>query len=339
MFSFSTPKVHVVITITNNDIRYVIVDKDKEGFFVVHHEEASLPEGIIEKGEILQAQALTTILRKMNSTIVNHLPSKKKAVYSLLLPHHYFRFETLSFEEPLPEKNTQQYVVQYLRDNSETYPWVTNHTYNLRYNQEENEVYVEALNNDIHMSYDTVLTTAGFKDTVITNNISACGPLLSDQKIAQIILFGEESSYLIGYRNGYRVSSQKFEISYRRFVSDIVRGLRIDSKVARKIIHEYGVSRAHKDEKVYTQLMRSLTPLLDILRKKKTRAQYPLYIWYLDTPITAMEEVIEKRVNITVKELNPFRLNNYPFHEVLTLHKDESYRYSLLIAYALLEMK
>lgn len=339
MFSFSTPKVQVVIAITNSDIRYVIVDKDSDGFFVVHHEEAELPEGIIEKGEILRAEALSSILKKVNGNIMTHLPAKKKAVYSLLLPHHYFRFETLSLQDPLPQKNTQQYLAQYLNDNSETYPWVTNHTYSFHYNEEDQEVYIEALNSDMYTSYETLLTTSGYKDVAITSNTTACGFLLSHHKTAQMVLFGEESSYLIGYRNGYRVSSQKFEISYRRFVAEIVKGLSIDKERARKIIREYGVSRAHKDERVYTQLMRSLTPLLDILRKKKTSAKYPLYVWYLDTPIVAMEEVIEKRVNINVTELNPFALPGYSFHEVLTLHKQESYRYSLLVAHALFQMK
>lgn len=333
------PKIQVVLSISNNDIRYVMVDRNDHGFFVVHHEEASLPEGIIEKGEILRAEALTTILKKVHDTIEGCLPVNKKAQYSLLLPHHYFRYEMISLEESLPEKKPQQFVADYLQENSDTYPWVTNHTYQFHYHEDDNELYIEALNSDIYTSYATVLSSAGFGDVTVTSNTTACGKLLSDQKTSQMVLFGEDSSYLIGYRNGHRIASQKFEISYQRFVADIVKSLSIDPDVARKIIREYGVSRAHKDEKVYNQLMRALTPLLDLLRKKRTLTKYPLYVWYLNTPIVAMEEVIEKRVGIEVSELNPLSLSLYPFNEVLTLHKHDSYRYSLLIAYALTQTK
>jgi Tfp pilus assembly PilM family ATPase len=335
MFSFSTKKVSVVVSISTNHISYVIVDKDSDGFFVVHYEEAVLPEGIIEKGEILKAEALTNILKKIRSTISEHVPSKRKVEYSLLLPHHYFRYEAIPLTLSPEEKNRKEYVQQFLKDNSDTYPWVTNHSYTFHYSQEAQELYISALNNDMYSSYRSVFQTAGYVDVNIESSTTACGILLNDQPLASLVLFGEDFSYLIGYRNGHRVSSQKFEISYQRFVSDIVRGLRIEPSVARKIISDYGVSRAHKDSKVYTQLMRSLTPLLDLLRKKKIVSKHPLHVWYLNTPIIAMEEVIEKRVGIEVKELHPLNIPTHNFHEVLTMHKDESYRYSLLLAYAM----
>ena len=339
MFGSSQPKKQVVLSLSDTEIAYLVVDRDENGFFVIHHERAELPKGIIQNAEVLRAEALTTILKKSYQDIMEHLPKKSRCSFSLLLPHVHFTHEIVGFGEEIPKKTLSRFIQKHLKENPERYPWSRTHSYTFEYSEERNEIAFEALDNEKYSSFRHVCEAAGIKEVGIVSNTKACGTLLENYPTASMILFGDESSYLIGYRNGYCISSQRFEVSYRRCITDITKGLRVDGNMAKKVIREYGVTRSHKDQSVYNQLMRSFTPLIDILRKRKTDKKQQLFTWHLRKPLRGMEEMFYKRVGVSVEELNPLHLDEYPFHEVLHLHKEESYQYSLLIAHAIVKMK
>ena len=334
MFSSKKNFVQVSIYIDDSIIRYLVLNKDENGFFVEHHDEAFLPQGVIVKGEILKAQVLLGILKKIQEKVTKKLTEMSKPQYSLLLKNDYFLNTQLELPGYSGGKNLTKQLKKFLSKHREDYSWFKDHNYRSHFDKETSKVYIQALPIEVYKSYQMLLTQAGMDPVSIYSDLYATEYLLDTQETAVVVVIGEDVSRVVEYRNNHYLSDQKFQVSYQKFTSDIIKNLGIKEDEARDIVRTYGVSRAHRDQKVYQHIMRSITPLVDFLRKRKTITQTPVCLWYLDTPVLGMADLLQKRLKTQVHKIDPLRHDTYFFHDIISLHRDDSHRYSLLLAHA-----
>jgi len=141
------------------------------------------------------------------------------------------------------------------------------------------------------------------------------------------------------FTSGIYLSYDPFSQSYNTFIADIEKNMGIDTDTARDIFYQYGFLRAHKEEKVYKQLLHSLNPLVIGLEKKISKLlknennQPDIFVVFENKPIPGFIDYLVKRLQIGITHLDIIETDD--FHEILNLHRDESYHYQSHIAQAL----
>ena len=98
-----------VIMMTDTYLSYITLEKQHDGFSISQHEMLELPQGILKNGEILKADVLYKILKKISKDI------KNKNI-DILLPHDYFHFANDILDEPSQKKNTRKRVKEYFEN-------------------------------------------------------------------------------------------------------------------------------------------------------------------------------------------------------------------------------
>lgn len=329
MFSQKQPTSKTVICITDSTVSYLTLKKNQHGFFVDAHQEVALVEGAIVRGEILMADFLYKILKKISSRIEN------KNI-DIILAHEYFLCQDADLSGISEKQALKKRVTQYLKELSDKYAWQKTHVCEFsyhNYNKKQNVLFT-CLPRDIHSSYTHILQKAGFNVQSIGSDILAFDHVVPKDRTS-LITISDDGVRMAEFKNGIFSSYKKFQVSYNILTQDIAKSLNIDELAARKILEEYGVLRAHKDEKVYKRLMRSLSPLLEFLSKRKIKDRSYLRIVFNHLPIPGVVDILKKTIHSDVAELDILRTEKYSFQDILSLHRDESYAYQAHIAQAL----
>ena len=334
MFASKKSSTQLVLYCDDLSIRYLLLDRDDQGLFVRAHDEAELPLGVLERGEILKAEAFTGILRTIKTAVEREGFKLKNIQTTLILDNDYFKHVDFDLPGYSFRKDLHKQIQSFIKNNDE-YSWLKDAHVSARYDDQQKKLYAYTLSKHLSSGYLHSLEKAGFRDVSIHSDMFACEQLVGSDPHVRMIVVGDKYSKLVELKHGHYVSDKKFQVSYQQFSSDIIKNLNIPKDTARKIVREYGVSRAHKDQKVYARIIRSLTPLVDYLRLQKDIRTTPLFLWYLDTPIIAMADVLSKRLSTQVQELDPLKQSPRAFHEVLSLQRDDSHRFSLLLAQAM----
>lgn len=318
-----------VIKIDDASLSYITLAKNDQGFFVSQHETIELPEGIIVRGEILKADVFFNILKKTASTFEN------KNI-DILLSHEYFLcadgvLDTSSKDVPLKKR-----VQDYFKNTANSESWHKTHvcefsTHTIR--NKENVLF-KCLPKDIQKSYVHVCKRAGFKVSSISSDILAFDHLLSDERTS-LIHVGAQTTRVAEFKSGMYMSHKTFEVSYHQFIKDIEKHLNISLMEARSILDQHGLLRSHREEKVYTRLLRSMSPLIDFLSKRKIKDALAIRVVFDEKPIPGFVDYVLKALKIDTAELDILYTNEYAFQDILSLHRDESYQYQSLIAQAL----
>jgi len=325
-------KYHISISISDTAFRYVVVDRDQNGFFVPAYGETFLEEGIVVKGEIIKASALLDVI----TSFKKNLPDSSVSIYSLVLPHQYFIHDSFLVAGVSSQKQKNSAIQQYLGDNIQQYPWAENHSC-LYQTDEHDMVYVEALPHERYQSYITLLSSCGIDNVEVHSDISAVSVMVKDSP-SVVIKIDNEKSYVFEINNGFVESKKTFELSYQSLVSDVVKFLGVDLDFARKVVRKYGVSRAHQEPKVYQRIVRSVSPLLDYLKVNKSTRKKKIYLWFSHEPLVGMKDVLTKQMHTEINVISPVHNEIALYHEVLDIHMDDTYRYSALLLTASLSM-
>lgn len=335
MFKSSRYQPRVIFAVNDHRIQYLILDHDDQGFFIVHHDEAELPEGIVSKGEVLRAEAFSEILRKAKKDIKEKLTSSGFNLI-VLLDSDYVDITTIKLPDFEEKNDAGKQLRSYLNKHREDYTCLDTHYYYVRQHN-QGVFHVELIEKHHYESYQTLFDVAGFSRPSIYSQMYPVGDFVYESTgVIFVLLFEKSFTRVIEYQDGKLIKSKKFECSFDQIMKDISRNISVELPEARKIMNTFGVSRSHRDEKVYRRIIRSMTPLLDYLRRRKGIAKIPLYTWYTDIPLVGMEDLLHKRLGSRVEILDPLEAKKERVHEVLSLPKEESYRYSLLLAAGLM---
>lgn len=326
-------KYHVAISISDTMFRYVLVGQDQHGFFVQDHGETPLEEGVVIRGEIIRASVLTNIISHTKKNLSAFAPVN----YSLVLPHRYFIYDAFLVEGIAQQKKKHLGIQTYLREHVQQYPWAEDHS--CLYQTDDNDmVYVEALPHERYQGYKTLLASCGIDDLEIHSTISGM-TVITKAAPSLIIKIDHDKSHILECTYGHLEQQKIFELSYQSLVADVVKFLQVDLDFAQKVIRKYGVSRAHQEPKVYQRVIRSVSPLLDYLRIQKSIQKKKVYLWFSYEPLVGMQDMLMKHLHTDVSVINPVHNEMVQFHEVLTMHKDDTYRYSTLLLTAALSLK
>lgn len=333
MFSRKELTTKSTIAITDESISYVTLAKDNNGFFIKEYETVTIPEGVIQDGEILKADILFQMLKK-----IARLVSNKNI--DIVLPHKYFLCADGTLDDTDKKDSLKKRVQRYFKTTAMNEPWHKTHicefsTYTL---QGREKVLFKCLPKDIQKSYVHVCKRAGFQISSLTSDILAFDDFLSDE--GSILVFVSNNYTRVAeFKSGMFVSSKTFQVSYQQFIQDIQKYINTSSKEAGLILKKHGLLRSHKDEKVYTRLSRSMSPLIEYLSKRKLKESVSLYVVFEEQPILGFYDYLFQSLRITTIELDIFNTPKYIFHDILSLHKNESYRYQPIIAQALKNWK
>jgi len=330
MFSQKHPTTKTVVYITDAYISYLTLKKNDEHFLVDDYDTLPLVEGAIKKGEILMADFLYKIFKKMVAGVHN-----KKI--DVILPHEYFVSDNFIIPGEVPQKTTlKKRVLQYLHNLDTKYSWQKTHVceFSNYVDARGEQVSARCLPKDIYTSYIHVLKKAGFKVTSLSSDLLAFDHILPAERTS-LIMLGKESCHVAEFKHNMFMSHKKFEVSSQLFIQDIMKTLNVTETAAVGILKEYGVLRSHKDEKVYKRLIRSFSPLLDFLTKRKIKELSHIKVLFSDLPIRGFVDMVSKKAQGDVDELDVVRTTDYAFEDVLLLHRDGSYAYQSHIAQAL----
>jgi len=318
-----------VIKIDDAELSYVTLAKNNQGFFVQQHETIELPEGVIVRGEILKADMFLAMLKK----IAKNLDNKK---IDILLSHEYFLCVDAVIDNSSQGLSVKKRIQGYFKNTKDSQSWHTTHAYEFSLhtiNNRENILF-KCLPTDIQKSYDQICKQAGLKVASMSSDILAFDHLLMNERVS-LIHVGAETTRVVEFKSGMFVSNKKFQVSYNQFVQDIEKNLNVSSEQSRAILDQYGLLRSHKEEKVYTRLLRSISPLVDFLSKKKIKASLLIRVVFDEKPIPGFVDYLAKALRVDTAELDVIYTNKYVFQDILSLHRDESYHYQSLIAQAL----
>jgi len=325
----TSEKTKTVISLSDHEIRYVTIAKNKKGFYIKKFDSAELEEGIIKDGEILKADFLRKILlniaKKINSEVIN-----------LLLPHHHFSFDTHTINKEEGLTNLKLFK-KYIKEQKKNIPWAATHSYEYELFENEKQISIlfSTLRRETYSAYDFIFKKVGLKINSVSSDILAFSPLLSQTERVTQIYVDQDYSYVIEYKNGLYMNDRKFQLSRNQLLDDIKKNIQINDVEAKKILEQYGVLRTHKDSKVLARMERSMSPLFEFITKRKIKEKSSVVVHFSDTPILGFVDKVSKITKTDVSALCSLKSPMFPFHEVITLHKKKSYVYEPLVARAL----
>ncbi len=329
--SKSSKKV-MVVSLHDTFIRYIILAKNEYGFYVDKHDSAALEDGVIKQGEILQAEFLIKVLKKIRKDV-------NLSTVDLVLPHNYFLFDLHSItlnhkKESKIKKNMRRYLKEHTQDIS----WLSSHAYeyDIFGNTEKKSVLFRALPQEIYRSYEYVFKKAGFSLQSIQSELLSFVPFFKDNKRVSQVFVDDAETYVLEYKNGIFISDKRFGFSYNQCIQDIEKNVHIERSKAQEILDKYGVLRTHPDTKVLRRLERSMTPLFDFFRGRKIKEEeHVIFVHYAHRPIKGFSDRLRKLLRTPIFDLSVLDSPKYSFQDVLSLHKKESYDYEPLITRAL----
>jgi Tfp pilus assembly PilM family ATPase len=330
-----------VIRINDEYISYLTVSKNEHGFFIDNYESIEIPEGIIVKGEILKADILYTLLKKIKSQIKNNH-------VDILLPHDYFLCSDAFLGKETEHKDIKKRIKEYFKNKTNTEPWHTTHVceFSTHEVRGKEKVLFKCLPKDIQKSYVHVCKKSGFKINSISSDILAFDHFFKNERTL-LVHVEEEHIRVAEFKSGMYVSHKTFQASYKQFTQEIMNQVKVPYSKARSIIGEYGFLRDHKEEKVYTRLVRSLSPLIDFISKSqneflkikgsstKTKESVVVKVVFGDIHIPGFVDMISQSTRGDISEFDIVYNGTYTFQDVLTLHRKDSYQYQSHIAQAL----
>ncbi len=338
MFTITRPIQSWLVFSLDHDeqLKYLYLDTDEKGIFVRAYGKVALESGILSKGEVLRAQAFLEVLTKLKKDLALE---KKAPKFILLLPQEHFLQESLVIPDLNLKKKLSKQVQTFLEENKEAYSWLENHTYVPTYDLRTKKVYLEIVRADRYQSFAIIFQQAGFSPISIHGNLAAVASHLDEAERSVSIVVGEQTTRLVDFEYSHLLKEKRFEFSYQSLLKIIIKHLRLSSpERAQSILSEYGISRAHREESIYRELNRSLTPLSDVLRKRST-GQLSLSMLFLGTPLAGMIDTLEQQTRLPIVEIDPFIGKNSPFHQVLSLPAGERYEYIPLALAALATKK
>jgi Tfp pilus assembly PilM family ATPase len=322
-----------VISFTDNELSYITLNKNEHVFSVEKHETITLPKGTVVRGEILKADLLSKILTEMSSKLPN------KAV-DVLLPHDYFLCAEGVLKPEAKNYSLKKRVKRYFEDIGKTETWHKTHICEFSNYTIDNkeQILFKCLPKDMQESYVHVFKKSGLQVTSLVSDILAFDHVLTENRTS-LVSVGHNNIRVTEFKEGMYKAYKTFQVSYNQFVEDIKTNLNISDTDAKKILNQYGVLRAHRDEKVYKKLHRSLSPLLEFMMKRKIKTTSSVKIVFADTPVLGLVDMFKKSLNVEVSELDILKTDYFTFQDVLALHRKESYQYQALIAQALKHWK
>lgn len=319
----------VVISLNDKKIKYLTLSKNDYGFYIKNYDSADLDDGVIVRGEVLKAEFLSKILKKI---------SKKINVKSidLILPHEYFLFD-LHIVKKEKKKSNKKILKKYLNKNKYNISWASTHSYEYDlFDREDNvKALFRAIPNAVNSSYQHVFKKSGMKINSIQSEIVSFSDLLYRNENSNQIFVDSDHTYLLEYKDGVFVSDERFDVSYDQFINDIKKNIKVSDNEAKKILAKYGTLRTHKDEKVLNGIERSMGPILSFLKKDRLKKKNPIYVHFSNTPILGFSDKMRKVLKMDIYDLCVFCSSKNTFQDVLTLHKKDSYEYEPLITRAL----
>ncbi len=318
-----------IIALNDSKIQYLTLAKNDYGYYIKNYDIAKLEEGVIKNGEILKADFLKKVLQKIVKKIGMH-------DVHLLLPHDYFLFDRHIIPKE-KKTNTKKLVKNYIKDSKEHISWIWSHAYEYDIFEEKKSVKVlfRALPLEIYSSYKYVFEQAGLNISSVQSEIVSFSFLLKNTARVSEILFTEDITYVLEYKNGIFMSDKKFNLSYKQLIQDIQKNINITETEAKKILNNYGVMFSHSDKKVLARIERSMGPLFDFILHRKIKEKSSLYIHFSDTPILGFIDRFKRKTKTDVHLLCALDSKKYAFQDILILHKKNSYKYESLISHAL----
>ena len=326
---YKSQKNRMVISLSDEKIYYLILTKDEHGFYISSYDFAQLDEGILKNGEILKADFLHKVLQRISKKISSRS-------IDLLLPHHLFLFDFIRLKDVKKGKEKKA-LQEYLQKNIETISWAKSHSYEYDFQREGNDVNIlmRELPQEIYFSYAHIFKKAGFQIHSIQSELLAFSHLFSQENTSSQIFVDENHTYVLDYKQGLFKFAKKFNVSYAQFISDIKKYVELSDEKVAHIFQNYGILETHRDERVFKKMKRSMEPLIHFLRKKKMDEHHYLYLHFRKVPIKGFSLMLKRQFPHHIHDVCVLCYPQYPFHEVLSLHKKESYPYEPLIARAL----
>lgn len=319
-----------VISINDEILSYITIQKNAQGYDVTDYGEAYLPQGVVVRGEILKADFLGNALKKIAQKI-------SQTNIDIMIPHEYFLCKNAVLENAQKKETLKDRVQQYFNNKETSEEWQSTHICEFSIYpvaHQKDTVFFKCLNKEMYQSYEYVVTLAGLQMDTISSEILAYSHLIPPERTFLISL--QKNYALVSeFKNGIYLSAKKFQVSYEQFTGDIKKNISLSDEEAYKILKKYGVLRSHKDERVYKRLMQSMSPLLDYISKRKISDQYTILVTFADTPVLGFVDAIAQATMAHSEELDIITTNQYNFADILSLHRDDSYKFSALIAQAL----
>jgi len=329
MFS-SRKKTKTVIRISDNSISVLTLGYNQANKLdVLYHEDLGIPAGIIVSGEILKLEVLAQILKKIKSKIGN-------TSVDVLLPHEHFHCSQISLD-PVDKKTAlKKRVKDYFQTKTKNEPWHKTHACEFQHYPEAGEgiVLFRCLPKEAYKSYLEVFKRAGLVLSALNSDILAFDHLLGAERTSLVHIQGQQTQ-IADFKKKVHVGLKKFELSYSYLIDDILRNIDMKRGDAKKILEKYGALRSHRDPIVYKRLLRSFSPLVDFLKRRKTQGAFRILVVFGLFPLPGFADHIRRYINVPMQELNLFLDFGYDFVEVPGIHKKHTYRYQAHIAQAL----
>lgn len=328
----SSQNSHCVIAVYDHMIQYLLVTKDTHGLFVKAYGTELLEEGIISKGEILRAQSLSEIITRIQKEVLHRV--EKKTAVTVLLDARYTLDYVLDADDTKKESINDDTIHEYIASHELLASDIDQYHYRYTFNN-QGQISLHLIQKERYQSYYHLFTSLGFTKVTVQGDTCSLSHILTNTHDQQFIfLVRDNYSLVMEYSNGVLQKRNMFEYSYKALTSIIMKELDISNTDAQTILSRYGVSRDHREEKIYQRMVRLMTPVLDFLRKKPAIHTKEIHTYYTQTPLVGLEDMIHGRISANIAMVDPQKAGDTRFHDVLILPKKDMFQYSLLMVAA-----
>jgi hypothetical protein len=252
------------------------------------------------------------------------------------MAHSFFYYAHDDLEASSKKVPLKKRIQKYFKNKKKKEDWHDTHVceFSLHTRHDRETFFLNCLPTNIQSSHTHVFKKAGFNIMTFNSSMLSFDHFCNHEKDL-LIFIAKDTMRVLEFISGMYVSRKTFSASYLQFIQDIQKHLNIDSDAAKDILMQHGLLRSHKDQKVYKQLIRSLSPLVKFMTQRKAKRGEHISVVFEDYQIPGFIDLIKKNFKVPVSHLDVLNNESYPFQEILSIHKNETYPYQAHIAQAL----
>ena len=264
---FPTPQYLLVssvgLDISNQSIRFVELIRGKDGLILGAYGEERLPEGVVDRGRVLDAEKLAASLRSVQ------MKTKTPYFHGSVLEEQAYLFK-LSLPKLAP-KELRSAIELSLEDHIPVDPAESVFDYELIDETDQGyEVQVSVLPQDVVSSYLDVFAKASLSPLSLELESQAIARAVvpaGDEGTHMIIDFGEKGTGLSIARNGVALFASTLDFGGRDLTAMVQKELGVTFEEAERLKRAHGLHKEEEQKELFNVLLSQLAILRDEINR------------------------------------------------------------------------
>jgi len=255
------------VSFIDNQVRWAHVVEDEGHYNVAAYGQIPIPD-IAGNGEIHQKDVVRRIAQRlMPLRAYNRIP-----VVAAISEAVGIFFQTFLPSEVSPTDTIDMFIDRELEQRTASDPRAFMCEYDMITTDADTKILaVSAYPQPFLQALHSIFYRIGFDDIHVESALHALVRLHATDQDVRFFITHDQSVTHLSLAHGSAILDHRIISVGERMWTDVIKkSLNVDDEEAENIFRKYGLKQSHKEERVYTSIMKTLVPLQEAFREMKT---------------------------------------------------------------------